>query len=220
MIAVPELAVAETLWIASPTETAVLVELARHGDTRQWDAGVKVVTQGGAADCMFIVHSGELRVFVMGEGGRAVELNTLGPGEIFGELMLSGSLRSATVETLTASRLTCVTRAHVERLLKERPDMAFHLIQRLIERVRTLTHTVHDLASLDVYQRVTGLFSMLAREHEGRLCIQGMSQQRIAQRVGASRAMVNRLLQDLVGGGYIELERACIVLLRPLPPRW
>ena len=209
----------EALWIAS-TETAVLMELARHGDTRHWDAGVKVVTQGDAADCMFVVHSGELRAFVMGDGGRAVELNTLGPGDIFGELMLKGELRSATVETLTASRLTRVTRAHVERLLKERPDMALDLIQRLVERVRTLTQTVRNLGSMDVYQRVVGLCSMLAREHEGRLCIRGMSQQRIAQRVGASRAMVNRLLQDLARGGYIELERACIVLLRPLPPRW
>jgi CRP/FNR family transcriptional regulator, cyclic AMP receptor protein len=46
------------------------------------------------------------------------------------------------------------------------------------------------------------------------------SQARIAERVGASRAMVNRLMQDLVRGGYIEVSRERIVLLRTLPPRW
>lgn len=47
-----------------------------------------------------------------------------------------------------------------------------------------------------------------------------LSQARIAERLGASKAMVNRLLQDLARGGYIEVTRARIVLLRKLPPRW
>jgi CRP/FNR family transcriptional regulator, cyclic AMP receptor protein len=47
-----------------------------------------------------------------------------------------------------------------------------------------------------------------------------LSQVRIAERLGASRAMVNRLLQDLTKGGYIEVSRGRIVLLRELPRRW
>ena len=47
-----------------------------------------------------------------------------------------------------------------------------------------------------------------------------LSQQRIAERVGASKAMVNRLLSDLAEGGYIEVSRERIVLLRKLPPKW
>ncbi|MCA0240756.1 MAG: Crp/Fnr family transcriptional regulator [Proteobacteria bacterium] len=208
------------MWGTPAIENEVLVELARHGETRTWESGVTVVSQGDAADCMYIIHSGELRVYVVGEGGRAVELNTLGAGETFGELMLNGRLRSATVETLARCTLTRVTRAHAERLVKERPDLAFHLIERLVDRVRTLTETVANLGSMDVYQRLVGLCTAQARPHEGRLCVLGMSQQRIAERVGASRAMINRLLQDLTRGGYIQPERGCIVLLRPLPSRW
>jgi CRP/FNR family cyclic AMP-dependent transcriptional regulator len=47
-----------------------------------------------------------------------------------------------------------------------------------------------------------------------------LTQQAIAERVGSSRSMINRLLKDLVLGGYIELAREHIVLLRPLPQRW
>lgn len=202
------------------TADDVLEVLARLGDTRTWEAGVTVVTQGDVADSMYLVHAGELRAFVVGEGGRAVELNTLGPGDIFGELVLHGDLRTANVATLTRARLTRVTRANAEQMLKARPDLAFQLIQRLVARVRVLTATVRNLGSLDVYQRVVGLCTALAREHEGRLCVLDMSQQRLAERVGASRAMVNRLLQDLARGGYIEMARGRIVLLKPLPPRW
>jgi CRP/FNR family cyclic AMP-dependent transcriptional regulator len=90
-----------------------------------------------------------------------------------------------------------------------------------VQRVRTLTGTVGRLASVDVYGRLVGLFDMLAVERDGRRVVPGpLSQARIAERLGASKAMVNRLLQDLARGGYIEVSRAQIVLLRKLPPRW
>jgi CRP/FNR family cyclic AMP-dependent transcriptional regulator len=204
----------------SAIDAEALVELARHGDTRHWEAGAVVVTEGEAADALYIVHEGELRAVVGGGTGRTVELNTLGPGEVFGELVLHGELRTASVEALTRVRLTRVSRAAFQRVLRERPELAYLLIQRLIERVRTLTGHVRNLVSLDVYQRVVGLCESLATEQGGRRSVSGMSQQRLAERVGASRAMINRLLHDLERGGYVKLERGCIVLLRKLPQRW
>jgi CRP/FNR family cyclic AMP-dependent transcriptional regulator len=199
----------------------ILAELAKLGETRSWEPGTVVVSEGEVADCMYIVHAGELRVVVAGDGGRTVELNTLGAGEVFGELMLSGERRSATVVVTGRARLTRVTRAEVERVLASRPDLAFLLIQRLVQRVRALTQTVGRLASVDVYGRLVGLFDALAVDDQGRRVVPGpLSQARIAQRLGASRAMVNRLLQDLARGGYIEVSRERIVLLRKLPAKW
>jgi len=199
----------------------ILSELTRLGETRTWEPGATVVAEGEVADCMYIVHSGELRAVVAGVGGRTVELNTLGAGEFFGELMLSGALRAATVEVTVRARLTRVTRAEVQRVLASRPDLALQLIQRLVQRVRTLTQTVGRLASVDVYGRLVGLFDALAVEEAGQRVVPGpMSQARIAERLGASKAMVNRLLQDLARGGYIEVSRERIVLLGKLPPRW
>ena len=111
--------------------------------------------------------------------------------------------------------------ADFERALETRPELALHLIQRLVQRVRTLTNTVGRLASVDVYGRLVGLFDALAVDSNGQRVVPGpMSQARIAERLGASRAMVNRLLQDLARGGYVEVSRERIVLLKKLPPRW
>jgi CRP/FNR family cyclic AMP-dependent transcriptional regulator len=196
-------------------------ELAKLGETRSWEPGSTVVSEGGPADSMYVIHEGELRVVVAGGGGRVVELNTLAAGEVFGELMLSGEARSATVQVTTRARLTRVTRAEVERLLSSRPGLAFELIQRMGQRVRALTRTVGQLASADVYARLVGLFDALAVEVKGQRVVPGpLSQQRIAERVGASKAMVNRLLHDLERGGYVEISRERIVLLRALPARW
>ena len=200
---------------------ALLAELAKRGETRTWEPGTAVVTEGEVADCLYIIHSGELRAVLAGDGGRVVELNTLGAGEIFGELMLSGERRAATVEVTVRAQLTRVARAEVEHVLATRPDLAVHLIQRLVQRVRTLTQTVGRLASVDVYGRLLGLFDALAVQRGAQRVVPGpLSQARIAERLGASKAMVNRLLQDLARGGYIVLSRECIVLLRKLPPKW
>jgi CRP/FNR family cyclic AMP-dependent transcriptional regulator len=199
----------------------ILAELAKLGETRTWEPGAAVVTEGDVADCIYIIHAGELRAVIAGEGGRTVELNTLRAGELFGELMLSGERRAATVVVTVRARLTRVTRPDVERALATQPDLAFHLIQRLVERVRTLTNTVGRLASVDVYGRLVGLFDALAVDLDGQRVVPGpLSQARIAERLGASRAMVNRLLQDLVNGGYIEVSRERIVLMKKLPPKW
>lgn len=199
----------------------ILAELAKLGETRTWEPGTAVVTEGDVADCMYIIHAGELRAVVAGDSGRTVELNTLGAGEIFGELMLSGERRVATVEVTVRARLTRVTRVEVERVLALRPDLAVQLIHRLVQRVRTLTQNVGRLASVDVYGRLVGLFDALAVDDAGQRVVPGpLSQARIAERLGASRAMVNRLLQDLARGGYIEVSRERIVLLRKLPSKW
>ena len=158
-----------------------LAELARLGETRTWEPGALVVTEGDIADCMYLIHEGELRAFVAGGGGRVVELNTLHAGELFGELMLNGELRSATVQVTTRARLTRVTRAEAERMLAQRPELAFQLIQRLVHRVRTLTRTVGRLASVDVYGRLAGLFDALGVDDKGLRVVPGpLSQQRIA----------------------------------------
>jgi CRP/FNR family cyclic AMP-dependent transcriptional regulator len=204
---------------ALPAE--LLEALAALGHTRAYAKGTIVVTEGEPALSMYLIHEGELRVFVSDEEGREVELNMLGPGEYFGELMLGSQVRTATVQTTAKAKLTMITRAEFEQALNDRPGLAFHVIQHLIDRVRQLSRNVQGLVSMDVYGRVARLFGELARDENGLRVVPGpLSQQKIADRVGASRSMINRILQDLAAGGYIEVSRERIVLCKPLPKRW
>ncbi len=199
----------------------LLDELARLGHARAHAKGTIVVTEGEPALSMYLIHEGQLRVFVSNEEGREVELNVMGPGDYFGELMLGSQLRSASVQTLTRVKLTMITRAEFEAALRGKPDLAFHVIQHLIERVRSLSRNVQGLVSMDVYGRVARLFGEMARDEAGLRFVPGpLSQQKIADKVGASRSMINRILQELATGGYIEVGRERILLLKPLPKRW
>jgi CRP/FNR family cyclic AMP-dependent transcriptional regulator len=205
----------------SALPASLLEELVRLGPSRQYPKGAIIVTEGEPALSMYVIQQGRLKVYVSGDDGREVELNVLGPGEYFGELMLDGQVRSASVIALTPARLTMIVRADFERTLLQRPDIAFHVIQHLIQRVRALSRNVQGLASKDVYGRIVQLFDELAREEGGTRVVPGpLSQQTIADRVGASRSMVNRILQDLTAGGYVQVSRERIVLNKPLPRHW
>lgn len=179
-----------------------------------------VVVQGDPAQALYVILEGRVRVFVSDDDGRQAELNRLGPGEYFGELMLTSRRRTASVKTLTPCTLSRVDRATFESLVAARPDLASHLIQTLIERVRGLTGNVSSLALMDVYGRVARLLRESAETVDGVRCLPAMSQRAIAERVGASRSMINRIMNDLIDGQYIEVTRERIVLRRMLPRRW
>lgn len=208
---------------ASPSALpqSLLQALSALGHTRSYAKGTIVVTEGEPALSMYLIHEGTLRVYVSDEDGKEVELNTMGPGEYFGELMLGSQVRTATVQALSKAKLTMVTRAQFEAALAAQPALAFHVIQHLIDRVRQLSRNVQGLVSMDVYGRVVRLFNELARDDGGQRVVPGpLSQQKIADRVGASRSMINRILQDLAAGGYVDVSRERIVLRKPLPRRW
>jgi CRP/FNR family cyclic AMP-dependent transcriptional regulator len=168
------------------------------------------------------VLEGSLLVYVDEESGRVAELSRLGPGEYFGELMLGGHVRSASVKATSNVKLCMVRRPEFEAILTRRPDLAFHVIQTLIARVKELTENVRGLALMDVYGRVARLLLEAATpgEANGHAVVEGLSQQAMAERVGASRSMINRVLKDLVAGGYIAVTRGRIEIRRGLPKRW
>jgi CRP/FNR family cyclic AMP-dependent transcriptional regulator len=87
--------------------------------------------------------------------------------------------------------------------------------------VRALTHDVKSLALMDVYGRVARMLLDLAVERDGALVVEDRpTQQEMANRVGASREMISRILTELAAGGYIEVARDRITISRTLPCGW
>ena len=165
--------------------------------------------------------SGRVKVFASNEAGREVVINFHGPGEYVGEMSLDGEPRSASVVTMEPTTCAIVNRAQFRDFLAQNPDFAQHLIQTLIHRCRGATENVKSLALSDVYGRLVRLLNALAVERDGHQVVEErLTQQDIADRVGASRDMIGKLMKDLVGGGYLAVEDRRIAILKRLPPGW
>jgi len=197
---------------------AELAPLAAATVPRGHPAHAIIVREGDRAESLQIVLSGQIKVFVSGDDGREVVLTTMGPGSYFGEMMLDDELRSASIMTLEPCRVAVVSRDVFRDFLAHHPDASLALIRNLIGRIRAMNERFRDLALLDAYGRVSKLLQSVARDAGGYRVVDGLTQQDIGDRVGASREMINRVIKELEADGHIRREGRRIVILRAPPP--
>ncbi|MGH8676262.1 MAG: Crp/Fnr family transcriptional regulator [Burkholderiales bacterium] len=198
-----------------------LKAISSHGAVRSYPKQAVILNEGDSSDSLYIVLEGRVKAFVADAAGHEVVLSTMGPGEYFGEMALDRRPRSASIMTLAPSKFLIVPGDEFRAFVADNPGFALSLVEKLIHRVRALTESVKSLAFMDVYGRVARLLLELAEDRDGRLVIgERLTQQDIANRVGASREMVSRILKDLSLCGCITHSRAGIVLHRKPPARW
>jgi CRP/FNR family transcriptional regulator, cyclic AMP receptor protein len=204
-----------------PLQPETLRALAASAVVRRFPKNAVLINDGEQGDSLFIVLSGRLKVYASNDAGREIVIDFHGQGECVGEMSLDGAPRSASVMTTEPTTCAIVSRAQFREFVQERPDFAFYLIGKLIQRVRRATENVKSLALSDVYGRLVCLLGSLARDVDGRMVVsEKFTQQEIAERVGASRDMISRVMKDLVAGGYLAVEDRSIVILKRLPPAW
>ena len=205
----------------APLQEEALRRIAASGVVRQFSKQTVLIHEGDVGDSLYIIVSGKVRVYASSAAGREVVLGFRGPGEYVGEMSLDGSPRSASVITAEPTTCAIVTRVQFQEFLAANPEVAKHLIETLIRRVRVATEDVKSLALSDVYGRLVRLLNALATVEDGTLGVrEKLTQQDIADRVGASRDMIGKLMKDLVAGGYLQVEDRTIIFLKKLPPGW
>jgi len=200
----------------------VVRELAQRGQIRSLARNTVFINEGDQGDSLFVILSGRVKVFVADAEGREMVLDIHGPGDYVGEMALDGRPRAASVITMEPTVCSVLTRDALREAIAGNPDFAMNLICTLIERARIATENVRNLALMDVYGRVARLLLSLAVEQpDGKMVVpERLTQQDIADRVGASRDMVSRIFKDLTAGGYVTVVDRQITINRKPPARW
>jgi len=179
-----------------------------------------VLTEGEMGDSLYMIQSGKVKVFIGDDEGREIILKIMGPGTFFGEMsLIDRQPRSASVTTLEASVFQVLTHAMFEKCVEQAPRIGNIVMQVLANRVREADRKIGSLALMDVYGRVASTLLELAVQTDGKLVVaERLSQQDLANMVGASREMVNRILKDLTDRGFISIESKAITIInRELP---
>jgi len=201
--------------------TALLEAIAPRGSARTFAANAILINEGDTTDSLYIVLSGRVKVYASSEDGRELVLSEYGPGSYFGELSLDGERRSASIKAIEACTCRVVQGAQLRRFLEAHPDFAMHLNRKLIRMVRRLTEQLSSIALQDVYGRVVRVLTELSEPvGEERVLRHKLTQQDIADRIGCSREMVNRVMKALTAGGYVAQRDGRLAILRKLPLAW
>ncbi|MEO9135296.1 MAG: Crp/Fnr family transcriptional regulator [Casimicrobiaceae bacterium] len=205
----------------APLQSETLSDIATTGVVRAFARNTVLINEGDLGDALYVILAGRVKVFSSNEAGREFVIDFHGAGEYVGEMTLDGEPRSASVMTVEPTTCAVVNRAQLRDFILAHPDFAMHLIERLIHRVRVTTGNLKSLALSDVYGRLVRLLNALAQDVDGRQVVpEKLTQQDIADRVGASRDMIGKLMKDLVAGGYLGVEERKITIVKKLPTGW
>ncbi len=199
-----------------------LETLLQHTAKKSYPKNAILIHEGDTSGSMYVIESGKVKVYLSDDEGKEVILAIQGPGSCLGEIaLLDDEPRSASVVTLEKSTFHVITKEDFRQCLAANPDLAFAVIRTVTQYLRTSTEKVKDLALRNVYGRVVNTITKLAAEQDGKLVVtEKLTQQDIADMVGASREMVSRILHDLVTGGYIETKGKQITILKTPPSGW
>ncbi len=175
--------------------------------------------EGDSGDRLYVVLDGKVKLGRTSSDGRENLLAILGPGQMFGELSLfDPGPRSATVTTVTDATFASLSHEDLLKWLEGRPMVAHGLLAQLAGRLRKANDVVADLVFSDVPGRVAKALLDLA-DRFGRTADDGvhvhhdLTQEELAQLVGASRETVNKALADFASRGWIRLEPRSVVIM-------
>ena len=183
--------------------------------------GERLFGEGDVGDKLYVVLDGKIKLTRTAADGRENLLSVIGPGEMFGELSLFDPRpRTQTATALTDTRLAALDHQALRDWVTDRPDMALHLLRALAQRLRRTNEVMTDLVFTDVPGRVAKALLDLAdrfglQRPDGLQVNHDLTQEELAQLVGASRETVNKALADFVSRGWIQLSAKSVLLVDP-----
>lgn len=181
--------------------------------------GDAIFSEGDPADRMYVIIEGKVTLGQTSSDGRESLLAVLGPGEMFGELSLfDPGQRASTATALTDVTALALGNEQLRPWLSGRPEVAAALLQALARRLRRQSEAHADLVFSDVPGRVAKALMDLGEKFgeltpEGLLVRHDMTQEELAQLVGASRETVNKALADFAQRGWIRPETRQVLVL-------
>lgn len=183
--------------------------------------GARLFAEGDLGDCLYLVINGKVKLTRTAPDGRENLVSVHGPGDMFGELaMFDPTYRTSTATAVTDARLAQVHHDDLRQVLTNRPAVSLLLLKALAQRLRRITETNTNLIFTDVPGRVAKALLELAAKFgvpgdEGIQVNHDLTQEELAQLVGASRETVNKALADFATRGWIQLSAKSVLLIDP-----
>ena len=183
--------------------------------------GHTIFVEGEPGDRLFIIVSGKVKIVRSAADGRENLLTVMGPSDMFGELAIfDPGPRTSSVTTITQVRAVSMDREALKSWIAGRPEIAEQLLRVLARRLRRTNDNLGDLIFTDVPGRVAKQLLQLvqrfgAQEGNALRVTHDLTQEEIAQLVGASRETVNKALADFSQRGWIRVEGKSVMILEP-----
>lgn len=189
---------------------------------RRFRQGDIIFHEGDAGAVLYLVGSGQVRIFVNGVDGSETSVILFGrPGEMFGELaVIDGLPRSATAVAMEDTLLYTLSRTNFRYHMQRCPQFALNFMRELSLRVRYNTTQVDNLASLGVAQRLARKLVELGQKYgqareDGVHIDMPLTQTDLATLIGATRESTNKHLRHFQEESWLYAEPGRLIICDP-----
>ncbi len=200
-----------------PKHLTILAEMTHLQHYRK---GQMIFYRGDPGNAMYVLVAGSVKLTLPSETGSEVLVAVLRPGEHFGELAaLDGRPRYVTAVAAEATEVLAIYREKLLDFLREHAEASLQVSLSLSLRLRHITELLADMAFLDLLSRLAKRLCLMAgilHEASGEAREVQVSQDALADMVGATREAVNKQLAKLRDMGLIETGRGHVRILRPV----
>jgi CRP-like cAMP-binding protein len=167
-----------------------------------------------SGEVLFLLKKGRVQLYRISPNGKKLVVATLGPGSLFGEMSLVGQgMHNTFAESVDECLLCVMSRADVERLMREKPMVAFRFVEALGDRLARLESRLEDIAFKSIPARLASLLLRLAGEQGDGMHISGYTHQDLGEMLGTYRETITQTLNEFKGDGYVDISRKHIEIL-------
>lgn len=168
-----------------------------------------------SGEVLFLLKKGRVQLYRLSPAGKKLVVATLGPGAIFGEMSLVGQgMHNTFAESIDECMLCVMSRADVERLMREKPKVALRIVEAIGQRLTHMERRLEEIAFKSIPARLASLLLRLAHEQGGDQ-VQGYTHQDLGEMLGTYRETVTQTLNEFKSDGLIEIGRKKIILRDP-----
>ena len=174
---------------------------------RKYARAAVIFSQGDAADDVFYLQEGSVKVSVLSRSGKEAVVAVLGAGDFFGEGCLAGQPRRiATASAMAASTVLIIEKPQMQELLHAQPELAERFLAHMLARNIRVEEDLVDQLFNSSEKRLARVLLLLARygKADQPLRIPKMSQETLAEIVGTTRSRVNFFMNKFRDLGFIE----------------
>ena len=176
--------------------------------TREYQDRQAIYSQGDAADAMFCIQNGNVKLVVASPRGKQAVIAILGPGDVFGEGCLAKqSLRMSTATALQPSTIARVNKGALIRLIHQEPAFAKLFISYLLSRMGRVEEDFVDRLFNCSERRLARILLLLARfgkESRAETAFPRINQESLAQMVGTTRSRVSHFMNKFRKLGFVD----------------
>ncbi len=187
---------------------ALLTKVAKGKKTLEYRNKQVVFSQGDAADAVFYIQSGKVKLSVVSSRGKEAVIGVLEPGSFFGEGCLAGQhLRMSTAIAIQTSGIIRVGKRVMIDLLHREPEFGELFIAYLLARNVRIEEDLVDQLFNSSEKRLARILLLLAhfgKEPRPETVIPTVSQETLAAMVGTTRSRVSHFMNRFREMGFIH----------------